>query len=108
MAGSWILVNLVIAVIPWAAPGAGHAIVAWQAHLAGYAAASLAQLHGLALRWRDSVETLTEQQLDTVGFGQYPWGLDPQLPIIAIVWWLNREYIHHMAEVALLRDLYTR
>lgn len=41
MAGSWIAVNLVIAVIPWAAPGAGHAIVAWQAHLAGYAAGLL-------------------------------------------------------------------
>jgi membrane associated rhomboid family serine protease len=38
MAVSWIAVNLIIALFPWAAPGAGHAIVAWQAHLAGYAA----------------------------------------------------------------------
>jgi membrane associated rhomboid family serine protease len=38
MAASWLIVNLVIAFIPWATPGAGHAIVAWQAHLAGYAA----------------------------------------------------------------------
>ena len=41
MAASWISVNLVIAFLPWAAPGAGHAIVAWQAHLAGYAAGLL-------------------------------------------------------------------
>ena len=41
MAGSWVVVNLVIAFFPWAAPGAGHAIVAWQAHLAGYAAGLL-------------------------------------------------------------------
>ncbi len=57
-------------------------------------------------RWRRDVGTLTDAQLDTVGFGQYPYGLDPQLPIIAIVWWLNRELIHHTAEVALLRDLH--
>lgn len=41
MAASWILVNLLIALTPLAAPGAGHAIVAWQAHLAGYAAGLL-------------------------------------------------------------------
>jgi membrane associated rhomboid family serine protease len=38
MAASWVGVNVLIALAPWAAPGAGHAIVAWQAHLAGYAA----------------------------------------------------------------------
>jgi hypothetical protein len=54
------------------------------------------------------VGTLTDEQLDTVGFGQYPAGLDPTLPIIAIVWWVNREFIHHTAEIALLRDLYAR
>jgi hypothetical protein len=40
------------------------------------------------------------------GYGQFPFGLDPQLPFIGIVWWTNRELIHHLAEVALLRDLY--
>jgi hypothetical protein len=28
------------------------------------------------------------------------------LPFIAIVWWTNRELIHHLAEIALLRDLW--
>jgi membrane associated rhomboid family serine protease len=41
MALSWLVVNILIAFIPWATPGAGHAIVAWQAHLAGYAAGLL-------------------------------------------------------------------
>jgi membrane associated rhomboid family serine protease len=36
MAASWLGVNLLIAFLPWAAPGAGHAIVAWQAHIVGY------------------------------------------------------------------------
>ena len=56
--------------------------------------------------WCDSVAAMTSEQLDTPGFGQYPYGLDPQLPFIAIVWWTNREFIHHMAEIALLRDLW--
>ncbi|MEN3362513.1 MAG: hypothetical protein V7637_6495 [Mycobacteriales bacterium] len=59
-------------------------------------------------RWARDIESLTDDQLDTVGFGQYPRGLDPTLPIVAIVWWVNRELIHHTAEVALLRDLYVR
>lgn len=59
-------------------------------------------------RWLDNIERLTEDELDTPGYGQYPWGLDPQIPFIGIIWWMNREFIHHQAEVALLRDLYAR
>lgn len=59
-------------------------------------------------RWVSALETLTAEQLDQVGFGQYPWGLDSQLPFVGIVRWVNREFIHHMAEVALMRDLYRR
>ncbi len=59
-------------------------------------------------RWVSGLETLTAEQLDQTGFGQYPWGLDSQLPFIGIVRWVNREFIHHMAEVALMRDLYDR
>jgi membrane associated rhomboid family serine protease len=40
MAASWLVVNLIVAVIGWA-PGSGGAPVAWQAHLAGYAAGLL-------------------------------------------------------------------
>ena len=57
-------------------------------------------------RWRDSVAAMTPEQLDTPGFGQYPWGSDPDEPFIVVIWGANIEFIHHMAEVALLRDLW--
>jgi hypothetical protein len=57
-------------------------------------------------RWTTAVADLNDDQLDEIGFGQYPEGLDPYLPFIAIVRWMNRETIHHLAEVAVLRDLY--
>jgi len=57
-------------------------------------------------RWLEDAVSLTDEQLEVPGFGQYPHGLDPQLPFIGILWWQNREFIHHMAEVAVLRDLY--
>jgi len=57
-------------------------------------------------RWAASLETLTDDQLDVPGYGAYPLGLDPQIPFIGIIRWTNRELIHHLAEVALLRDLY--
>ena len=58
--------------------------------------------------WVADIETLDDDQLDEVGLSRYPDGLDEQLPFIAIVRWQNREAIHHLAEVALLRDLYER
>ena len=57
-------------------------------------------------RWVASIEAMTVDQLDVPGFGAYPYGLDPQIPFIGIIRWTNREFIHHLAEVALLRDLY--
>jgi hypothetical protein len=57
-------------------------------------------------RWATSLEGLTDEQLDEVGFGQYPWGIDPHIAFVGIVRWINREAIHHLAEIALLRDLY--
>jgi membrane associated rhomboid family serine protease len=40
MAVAWLVINLIVAVVGWA-PGSGGAPVAWQAHLAGYAAGVL-------------------------------------------------------------------
>jgi len=57
-------------------------------------------------RWAGSLETLTADQLDIPGYGTYPYGLDPDIPFIGIIRWTNRELIHHLAEVALLRDFY--
>ncbi|MFF7468875.1 DinB family protein [Streptomyces sp. NPDC008092] len=57
-------------------------------------------------RWRDSVAGVTDEQLDTVGFSQYPYGSDPDDPFVDVLWGTNLELIHHMAEIALLRDLW--
>jgi hypothetical protein len=59
-------------------------------------------------RWATSVAGLSDDQLDVPGYGGYPQGLDPQVPFVSILWWVNREFIHHLAEVALLRDLHAR
>jgi hypothetical protein len=70
------------------------------------AAGALAQLDEIGERWSASLAGMTDEQLDRPGYGQYPYGLDPELPFIGIIWWTNRELIHHLAEVALLRDLF--
>jgi hypothetical protein len=70
------------------------------------AAEALDRFWPLIDRWKAGVAGLTDEQLDMDGYGQYPHGLDPHIPFIGIVWWTNRELIHHLAEVALLRDLY--
>jgi len=62
-------------------------------------------LDGLA-RWRNGVATMTDEDLDTVGRSANPYGLDPELPLIEIVWWVAKELIWHSAEIWFLRDLY--
>lgn len=56
--------------------------------------------------WRDSIAAVTDEQLDTVGFSQYPYGSDPDDPYVAVLAGANLELIHHMAEIAVLRDLW--
>src|SRR5690606_22199393 len=48
---------------------------------------AMAMLYAEVARWVESVAGLSDEQLDTVGFGQYPAGLDSQLPFVAILWW---------------------
>jgi hypothetical protein len=70
------------------------------------AAVALERFWAMLDRWRGSVAAMTPEQLDTVGFGQNPWSSAPEEPFITVVWAGNLELIHHMAEIALLRDLY--
>ncbi|MFG2195971.1 DinB family protein [Streptomyces sp. NPDC048639] len=70
------------------------------------AASALERFWALIDRWRDSVAATTDEQLDTVGFSQYPYGSDPDDPFITVLSGANLEFIHHMAEIALLRDLW--
>lgn len=62
-------------------------------------------LDGLAL-WRNGLATMTDEDLDTVGRSAYPGGMDPDLPLIEIVWWVAKELIWHSAEIWFMRDLY--
>jgi DinB superfamily len=62
-------------------------------------------LAGLAA-WRDGLATMTDADLDTVGRSAYPHGLDPELPLIEIVWWVAKELLWHAAEIWYVRDLY--
>jgi hypothetical protein len=56
--------------------------------------------------WREALGTKTDDDLDTVGRSAYPDGLDPQLPLMEIVWWVNKELLFHAAEIWFVRDLY--
>jgi hypothetical protein len=67
---------------------------------------ALERFWGAVDRWRDSVAAVTPEQLDTVGFCQYPNSSAPEEPFITVIWASNLELIHHMAEIALLRDLW--
>jgi len=66
---------------------------------------------GLALlrhgfdRYRAIWDEVPADEFAMVGRSQYPHGLDPDLPLQDILWWQNREVIHHCAEMAMLRDL---
>lgn len=67
---------------------------------------ALREFWALLDRWRDSVAGVTDAQLDTVGFSRYPYGSDPDDPFVSVLAGANLELIHHMAEIALLRDLW--
>jgi hypothetical protein len=47
---------------------------------------------------------MTDDDLDTVGRSAYPGGLDPELPLIDIVWWVTKELTWHAAEIWYVRD----
>jgi hypothetical protein len=56
--------------------------------------------------WRDGLDQMTEEDLDTVGRSAFPHGLDPELPLIEIVWWVTKDLVFHAGEIWYVRDLY--
>ncbi|MBC2932023.1 DinB family protein [Nocardioides sp. zg-1228] len=65
---------------------------------------ALRQLDDAYRLWRDGVHGLADADLDTpVGPAEGPWAAAPMATLILHI---NREVIHHGAEIALLRDLY--
>jgi hypothetical protein len=68
------------------------------------AAAALAQLDDEYATWLAGVESLGEAGLTRpCGEAEGPYA---ELPLATLVLHINRELIHHLAEVCLLRDLY--
>ena len=81
-------------------PAIDYATAAW----APDAATALRQLDEGYQRWVDGVRSLDENRMaDPVGPAEGPYA---EYPYAALVLHINREVIHHMAEVLTLRDLY--
>ena len=71
---------------------------------AGTAAETLAQLDREYDRWMHGVRSFSDADLARpCGPAEGPYA---ELPMLALVLHINRELIHHGAELALLRDLY--
>ncbi|MHC5559114.1 DinB family protein [Kocuria sp. U4B] len=71
---------------------------------AGTADEALAQLDREYARWMSGVRSLSDADLARpCGPSEGPYA---ELPMLALVLHVNRELIHHGAEIALLRDLY--
>ncbi len=69
------------------------------------AAGGLAGLAEQVERWQREIAGLDVEQMWTVGLSQAT-EIDARAPFAHLVLHLNRELIHHGAEIAVLRDLY--
>jgi hypothetical protein len=103
---AWRLSHLIVGVL--GARAAGHFdgppadYQEWE--YAGTAAGALAQLDQTYATWISGVRSLDDSRLQApCGPAEGPWA---DSPMSMLVLHINREVIHHGAEVALLRDLY--
>jgi hypothetical protein len=104
---AWRLGHVIVGV--FAARNASHFGAApvdyWSAAWSPTAAGALAQLDDAYDRWVEGVRSLGEDGLwRPVGEAE---GDFADLPYASLVLHIHREAIHHLAEVALLRDLWT-
>jgi hypothetical protein len=75
---------------------------------AGTAAEALAKLDGVYAQWIAGVRGLDTAGLSRpCGPSEVQYGNPSDLPLVSLVLHISREVIHHGAEIALLRDLYT-
>jgi hypothetical protein len=103
---AWRLAHLIVGV--FGARNAGHfggPPVDWDTFdYAGTAAAALVQLDGAYAAWIKGARGLGDDGLATpCGPAEGPYA---DYPLAALVLNINREALHHGAEIALLRDLY--
>lgn len=105
---AWRLAHVIVGVLAMrSASHFGRAAVDYGSFpYAADAATALAQLDEEYARWLAGVESLGEDGLARpCGEAE---GSYAELPLAALVLHINREMIHHLAEVCLLRDLYPR
>jgi hypothetical protein len=72
---------------------------------AGTADGALAQLDAAYARWHAGVLSLRDRLAEPCGPAEAPFD---QSPLAGLVLHINRELLHHGAEICLLRDLYLR
>lgn len=103
---AWRLAHVVVGVFGqrahshFGAPAADYAT--WD--YPGTAQEALRQLDQTYAAWSAGVLGLTEESLlEPVGEAEGAWAAEPMLTLVLHI---NREAIHHLAEVALLRDLW--
>jgi hypothetical protein len=103
---AWRMAHLIVGVFGarnaahFGGPAADYAT--WQ--YAGDAAGALAQLDDAYGRWVEGVASLGADGLERpIGPAEGPWA---EAPYADLVLHINREALHHGAEILLLRDLY--
>jgi hypothetical protein len=103
---AWRLAHVIVGVLAvrnhshFGGPPADY--MSWQ--YATDAATALRQLDDAYANWMAGVRNLSDDDLDRkVGEAEGPWA---DYPMIALVLHINREVIHHGAEIACIRDLY--
>lgn len=105
---AWRLAHVIVGIFGMrvAAHFGGPAVDYMQFGYAGTADEALAQLDTAYARWCEGVRGLGAEDLaKPCGPAEGPYA---EYPIAALVLHINREAIHHGAEIALLRDLYLR
>ncbi|MFC0675019.1 DinB family protein [Brachybacterium hainanense] len=103
---AWRLGHVIVGVL--AARSHGHHdgppadYMTWE--YAGTAAGALAQFDAEYARWMRGVRTWSTEDLAApTGPAEGPFAEEPRATLVAHI---NRELIHHLSEIALLRDLY--
>lgn len=102
----WRLAHLIVGVFGArnAAHFRGPAVDYFTHEYAGDAATALAQLDEAYDRWITGVRGMTPDRLASpVGEAEGEWASHPYVELVLHI---NREVLHHGAEIALLRDLY--
>lgn len=102
---AWRLSHVIVGVLAarnathFGAPAASYET--WE--YAGSAATALDQLEAQLETWQAGVQSLSDAALQIPIGPKEPF---PELPMAALVLHIQRELIHHLSEVCLLRDLY--